>query len=199
MNEQRLAFLELLSEPKKDWVKTEKCYATQLPLCSKAEASSFLENSQTTYIRSTKPEVNMVKPKGWCPRCYFSVSFWTSFSDSVGPRGLLGKGLWLRLILLFDTDLSFTQVYCENLNVQNSSWNPSKCKIHPSFPAGIFQALVIWWHLIIIEPPVWAIKVSPVSIKDWVRGGLAARTSSHNLRIFCKHEHNQHISTSETL
>ena len=47
-----------------------------------------------------------------------------------------------------------------------------------SIPAGICQAPVIWWHLIIIEPPVWAIKVSPVSIKGWVSGGMAARTSS---------------------
>ena len=49
------------------------------------------------------------------------------------------------------------------------------------FPEGICQAPVIWWHLIIIEPPVSAIKVSPASIKGWVSAEMVARASSLHL------------------
>ena len=53
-----------------------------------------------------------------------------------------------------------------------------------TFPASICQAPVIWWHLIIIEPPVSAIKVSPASIKGWVSAEMVARASSQQWRTF---------------
>ena len=50
------------------------------------------------------------------------------------------------------------------------------------FPASICQAPVIWWHLIIIEPPVSAIKMSPASIKGWVSAEMVAMASSQQWR-----------------